>query len=245
MDDQRLKPTSAQSTTSPTTQAEDARGEARCQSTPPQDQQVRMRETPVPDLQPVPAGPLTPHVLLPKSQDSGSHSSQMSALSSWKTGATPARRMKQQLVMRKLLSSITEGHHHDQQHFHSHQNDPCQHLRQQTTQHRVIPTKLHHRNPQRTNNRIMKLSTLIQTITSYQMAVIGASMTSQTRFSTQDTWKMETMRTYYTCQNLKICYTQADSSWMKHQASSMLFMAILIKECPLNLCQRKNGTKEN
>ena len=79
MDDQRLKPTSAQSTASPTTQAEDARGEARCQSTSPQDQQVRMWETPVPVLQPAPARPLTPRVLLSKSQDSGSCSSQMSA----------------------------------------------------------------------------------------------------------------------------------------------------------------------
>ena len=35
MDDQRIKPTLAQSTASPTTPAEDTRGEARCQSTPP------------------------------------------------------------------------------------------------------------------------------------------------------------------------------------------------------------------
>ena len=35
MDDQRLRPTSAQSTASPTTPAEDTCGEARCQSTPP------------------------------------------------------------------------------------------------------------------------------------------------------------------------------------------------------------------
>ena len=79
MDDQRLRPTSSQSAASPTTPAEDARGEARCQSTPPQDQQVRMQETPVPALQPAPARPLTPRVPLPKSQDSGSHLSQMSA----------------------------------------------------------------------------------------------------------------------------------------------------------------------
>ena len=46
---------------------------------PPHDQQVRMWETPVPALQPAPARPLTPHVPLPKSQDSGSHLSQMSA----------------------------------------------------------------------------------------------------------------------------------------------------------------------
>ena len=45
----------------------------------PLDQQVRMQETPVPALQPAPARPLTPRVLLPKSQDSGSCSSQMSA----------------------------------------------------------------------------------------------------------------------------------------------------------------------
>ena len=79
MDDQRLRPTSSESAASPTTPAEDTRGEARCQSTPPQDQQVRMWETPVPALQPAPARPLTPCVPLPKSQDSGSHLSQMSA----------------------------------------------------------------------------------------------------------------------------------------------------------------------
>ena len=82
MDDQRFKPTSSQSTASPTTPAEDACGEDRCQSTPPsppKDQQVRMWETPVPALQPGPARPLTPRVPLPKSQDSGSHLSQMSA----------------------------------------------------------------------------------------------------------------------------------------------------------------------
>ena len=46
---------------------------------PPQDQQVRMWDTPVSALQPAPARPLTPHVPLPKLQDSGSHLSQMSA----------------------------------------------------------------------------------------------------------------------------------------------------------------------
>ena len=46
---------------------------------PPKDQQVRMWETPVPALQPGPARPLMPCVPLPKSQDSGSHLSQMSA----------------------------------------------------------------------------------------------------------------------------------------------------------------------
>ena len=46
---------------------------------PSQDQQVRMQETPVPVLQPVPARPLTPRILLPKLQDSGSRSSQMTA----------------------------------------------------------------------------------------------------------------------------------------------------------------------
>ena len=137
-------------------------------------------------------------------------------LSLEKTGAAPALRMKQQLVMRRLLSSMTEGHHHEKQQLHSHQDDPCQHLRQQTTQHRVIPTRLHHQHPQRFNNRIMSINTLIQTINSFQMAVIGTSMISGTRFSMQDTWRMETMHTYYICQNFKICYTQADSSWMKH-----------------------------
>ena len=129
MDDQQLRPTSAQSTASPTTPAEDTCGEARCQSTPsPQDQQVRMQETPVPALQPVPARPLTP--VSPyqscKTLDHTLHKCLL--LSSWKTGATPAQRMKQQLVMWRLPSSMTEGHHHDQQQFHSHQDDPCQHL---------------------------------------------------------------------------------------------------------------------
>ena len=35
MDDQQLRPTSSQSAASPATPAEDACGEARCQSTPP------------------------------------------------------------------------------------------------------------------------------------------------------------------------------------------------------------------
>ena len=67
--------------------------------------------------------------------------------------------MKQKLVMQKLLSSITEGHHHNQQQFHSCQNDPCQHLRQQTTQHRVIPTKLHHQKDQQPNNDTQYIDT--------------------------------------------------------------------------------------
>ena len=79
MDDQQFRPTSSQSTVSPTTPAEDTHGEGRCQSTPPQDQQVRMWETPVSAFQPGPARPLMPRVPLPKSQDSGSHLSQMSA----------------------------------------------------------------------------------------------------------------------------------------------------------------------
>ena len=48
-------------------------------------------------------------------------------LSSQKTGATSALRMKQQFVMWRLHSSMTEGHHHGQQQLHSHQDDPCQH----------------------------------------------------------------------------------------------------------------------
>ena len=79
MDDQPTRPTSSQSATGPTATAEDARGEARCQSTLPKDQQVRMWETPVPALPTAPARLLTPCVPLPKSQDSGSQLSQMSA----------------------------------------------------------------------------------------------------------------------------------------------------------------------
>ena len=103
-------------------------------------------------------------------------------LSSQKTGATPPWRRKQQLAMWRLPSSMAEGHHPEQQQFHSHQDDPCQHPKQQTTQHRVIPTRLHHQHPERFNNRIMTISTLIQTIISFQMAVIGASMMSETSF---------------------------------------------------------------
>ena len=113
MDDQWIKPTPAQSTSSPTMPAEDAHGEARCQSTHPQDQHVRMRETPVPALQPVPARPLTP-VYSYQSRKILDHAHHKCLpLSSWKTGAQPAWRMKQQLAMQRLLSSITKGHHHD------------------------------------------------------------------------------------------------------------------------------------
>ena len=51
----------------------------RCQSTPPQTDTVKMREIPVPTVPPAPHRPLTPCIPLPKSQDSGSYLSQMSA----------------------------------------------------------------------------------------------------------------------------------------------------------------------
>ena len=51
----------------------------RCQSTPPQADTVRMWEASVPTVHPTPQRPLTPHIPLPKSQDSGSYLSQMSA----------------------------------------------------------------------------------------------------------------------------------------------------------------------
>ena len=51
----------------------------RCQSTPPQTDTVRMRETPVPAVPTASHRPLTPHIPLPKLQDSSSKLSQMSA----------------------------------------------------------------------------------------------------------------------------------------------------------------------
>ena len=77
------RPTSAQSVTGPiigdrqpstTLVTHDSRN--RCQSTPPPI--VKMWETPVPALPPIQQRPLTPCIPLPKSQDSGSYSSQMS-----------------------------------------------------------------------------------------------------------------------------------------------------------------------
>ena len=80
------RPTSPQSVTGPiigdiqlpTTLVTDDSGN-RCQSTPPQADTVKMRETPVPTVPPTPHRPLTPHIPLPKSQDSSSYLSQMSA----------------------------------------------------------------------------------------------------------------------------------------------------------------------
>ena len=51
----------------------------RCQSTPPQTDTVKMWETQVPAVPTTPHRPLTPHIPLPKSQDSSSNLSQMSA----------------------------------------------------------------------------------------------------------------------------------------------------------------------
>ena len=79
------RPTSTQSVTRPiigdrqpstTLVTDDSRN--RCQSTPPQANIVKMWETPVPAVPPTQQRPLTPHIPLPKSQDSGSYSSQMS-----------------------------------------------------------------------------------------------------------------------------------------------------------------------
>ena len=51
----------------------------RCQSTPPQTDKVKMWESPVPAVPITPHRPLTPRIPLPKSQDSSSYLSQMSA----------------------------------------------------------------------------------------------------------------------------------------------------------------------
>ena len=51
----------------------------RCQTTPPQTDIVKMWETPVPAVSTAPHRPVTPHIPLPKSQDSSSNLSQMSA----------------------------------------------------------------------------------------------------------------------------------------------------------------------
>ena len=51
----------------------------RCQSTPPQIDTVKMWETLVPEVPTTPHRPLTPRIPLPKSQDSSSNVSQMSA----------------------------------------------------------------------------------------------------------------------------------------------------------------------
>ena len=51
----------------------------RCQFTPPQTGTVRMQETSVPAVPTTSHRPLTPHIPLPKSQDSSSNLSQMSA----------------------------------------------------------------------------------------------------------------------------------------------------------------------
>ena len=84
--DQPPRSTSKQSVTGPiigdrqpsTTHVTDDSGN-RCQSTPPQADTVKMQETPVPAVPPAPHRPLTPFILLPKSQNSGSYLSQMSA----------------------------------------------------------------------------------------------------------------------------------------------------------------------
>ena len=82
------RPTSAQSITGPitgdrqpsrTTLVTNNSGN-RCQSTPPRTDTVKMQETPVPKVPPTPQRPLTSCIPLPKSQDSGSYLSQMSAL---------------------------------------------------------------------------------------------------------------------------------------------------------------------
>ena len=81
------RPTSTQSITGPITGDRQPSRTAlvtdnsgnRCQSTPPQTDTVKMQETPVPTVPTTPQRPLTPCIPLPKSQDSGSYLSQMSA----------------------------------------------------------------------------------------------------------------------------------------------------------------------
>ena len=195
-----------------------------------------MRETPVSALQPAPARPLTPRVPLPKSQDSGSHLSQMSAplftedrcgtSSEDETTAydvevtfindrrTPSRAITVTFPPGQPISTPMTTDY-------TTQSDPNQgasptptKVQQQDNVDQYIDTN-NYFVPDGSNRYIHDI----------QDKVFHAGYL-----------RMETMCTYYTCQNFKICYTQANSSWMKHQVSSMLIMAILIKKCPLNLC---------
>ena len=65
----------------------------RYQSTPPQTDTVKMQKTPVPAVPTTPHRPLTPHIPFPKSQDSSSNLSQMSAPCLQKTDTVPAQMM--------------------------------------------------------------------------------------------------------------------------------------------------------
>ena len=50
----------------------------RCQSTPPQNEAARMQETPVPEVPAASQRPMTPHISLPRSQDTNSSLSTIS-----------------------------------------------------------------------------------------------------------------------------------------------------------------------
>ena len=166
-----------------------------CQSTPPRTDTVKMQETPVSTAPPTPQRPLTPHIPLPKSQDSVSYFSQMSA--PLFTEDRYSSSSEDDLAM--CDAEITQINRQDEPSWAFARNStrgrptsiPTMDYTTQGDPNQIAPsTPIDTLVQDKTQNQFLGTN-----IFSFQMVATDASMKSRIRFSMQDTWKMETMHT--------------------------------------------------
>ena len=105
-------------------------------------------------------------------------------LYSQKTGTAPVLTMMRKIVMQKSPPLQDGGYHHKQLLWLCHHQDQAQHLPQWITLFRVIQTKWHHKEIMGITKTIQPCQFNILIIISFQMEVIGTSMTYRTKRST-------------------------------------------------------------
>ena len=171
----------------------------RCQSTLPHTDTVKMWETPVPAVPTAPHRPLTPHIPLPKSQDSSSNLSQMSTPLSTEDRYSPSS--DDDLEMCNAEITLINR-----------QNKPNQTFTHHSTGGRPTstPTTMDYTTQGDPNQ--VAASTYINTAQAtvqnqffctnnflFQMVATDAFTKSEIKSSMPDTWRMGIMHTYWSC----------------------------------------------
>ena len=133
------------------------------------------------------------------------------ALCSQKTDTVPALLLMRKIVMQRSPLYHSGRHHHKQLLWFCRQQDQSQHLPQQIALHRVMQTRWHYKETMGITKTIQPCQFNILTTTSFQMEVIGASMTYRTRHFTEAYWKMDIMHILWNFQTSNHYFAPADT----------------------------------
>ena len=170
-----------------------------------------MTETPVPVLPLIKQRPLTPCIPLPTSPNSGSHLSQLSA--SLFTEDRYSSNSEEELEVDIEVTLINRRNKPNRMFTHnSTRGRPTStmttmdYMTQGDPNQVAPPTLLNMFTSTTTKNQF-----LVLIIFSFQMVVTDAYMISMIKFSTQVTWRMETMHISWSYLDWKTCYTLTNS----------------------------------